>query len=214
MGDDVYQPASPRLSPAPDSSITLTDRLAAVTAQRTELTTIRSKSVHWGKGLAGILATILGFGLVKGPTDLSGLDRVNAVAVGIALVIALFAGVVAALYMLRAAYGATTPIKQNRDGTAWTAHAETDASSHALNTSVGLGCASLFALVCAVGLTWYGGDQDEPQVVITLPTGARFCGEPLRVQGGSMELRTNSGTMTLALDDAIGITAVEKCPEP
>jgi hypothetical protein len=73
--------------------------------QRDALPRVRAAAVAWRNGLAGLLAGLLGFSLVKGRSDVSQLAWPWNVAVGVLLLAALMIGGYGATRLLWAAHG-------------------------------------------------------------------------------------------------------------
>ena len=99
------------LRPAPgvaDPSHRAVARQRAALAAR-ELTQVRAAALAWSKGMAAVLAGLLGFSLVKGRTDVGSLSGGYALIVGALLLLAIGAGGAATWNLLSAAYG--RPIK-------------------------------------------------------------------------------------------------------
>src|SRR5512142_960470 len=95
------------LSPAAEPA-TGHDLRAAQQQQRllkTELPRVREAATAWRNGLGALLAALIGFGLVKGRSDVGQLAPGWAAAVGVVLLLALAAGAIGALLLLRAAHG-------------------------------------------------------------------------------------------------------------
>jgi hypothetical protein len=204
-----------RISPGPPA--TPKDRLLAQERYRllnSELTRIRTAALAWRNGVAGLLAGLVGFGLIRGRTDVGELARPYDVVVGVLLLLALASGTVAALLLLRAAHGRTaaTAMKDLQPG-ASADHAEALSAARALTTGLGcsLGCAAL--LVAAVGTTWYGPAKAKPKLEVVTAAGA-VCGTVTRLQAGTLTLKTDSGEIGVNLMTAMGARAVDACSSP
>jgi hypothetical protein len=70
-----------------------------------ELPRVRTSALAWRNGLGALLAGLIGFGLVKGRSDVTQLAPDAAVGVGVLLILALLAGSGAAVLLMRAAHG-------------------------------------------------------------------------------------------------------------
>lgn len=133
---------------------------------RGELPRVRAAATVWRNGLAGVLATIAGFSLIRGRSDISQLASPWDAVVGLLLLGALIAGGGAALLLLRATNGPPrmTAVAQLRP-IGMADHLEAKAAVRALQRGIAgsLACAALLA--AAVGLTWYGpaSNETEPQ---------------------------------------------------
>ncbi|MER6470987.1 hypothetical protein [Streptomyces collinus] len=177
---------------------------------------VRAAALAWRNGVGALLAGLIGFGLLKGRSDVGELASPYDAVVGVLLLAALVTGTTAAMLLLRAAHGrpTATAIKEYRahgGGSALGAdHAEALRSAGALSKGVVLALSCTALLVTAVGMTWYGPAAKEPSVEILTPAGAR-CGEVIRMASGLLTLRTDSGEVTLDLSRANGIRAVDSC---
>jgi hypothetical protein len=168
---------TPSITPGP--SATRTDLLTAQERRRLlrdELANVRATAAGWRNGLAGLLAALTGFSLIRGRSDISQLAHPWDVAVGLLLLLALLAGVGAALCLLRATSGSpvmtsvTTlpPIMPYEYLEAWRA-----LRALRLGIALSLCCGAL--LVTAIATTWYG-PQKVPDA------------SPLQVQGPTISL--------------------------
>lgn len=184
-----------------------------------ELPRIRATALAWRNGLAALLAGLVGFGLIKGRSDVGQLEPPWQLVVGGLLVLSLLAGGVAAACLLRAAHGppgsvdADEVIDEAADdplGNADRIEALTAARALTWGVVLAYCCAAL--LVLAVGSTWYGpGKQERVQVV--LPGGAP-CGEVQKLSRGTLTLKTSAGLTDVPLTQATGLRAVDQCPGP
>ncbi|UXI81496.1 hypothetical protein N6Q81_27325 [Streptomyces vinaceusdrappus] len=212
--------AGPRVTPGP--AATPADRRAARRAQDLlahELPRVREAAHAWRNGLAGLFVGLLGFGLVKGRTDVSKLAPPYGALVGAALLLSLLCGTVAVLHLLRAAHGAprTVPLATGTGADAALLHAqdhlETLRSVRALRLGVAHTLLCAAALVTAVALTWYGPVREALRLLVRTAT-ADFCGQPVRVADGRLTLKTSTGEVTVSLADVVGLGAVDTCPAP
>lgn len=211
-------PATPpagryRLTPSPVPATPADMRMAQERERllRDELPRVRQAATAWRNGLGALLLALIGFGLVKGRSDVSLLTGGWAAAVGLLLLAALVAGAVGALLLLRAAHGrpAVTDVRLLMPSRA-ADHVEALASAAALRRGIAatLGCALL--LVGAVGATWYGPARATPALRVTTPSGSS-CGSVVRLSGGVLVLETDAGEVAADLSSAITITAVDAC---
>jgi hypothetical protein len=206
-----------RVTPGPSA-----DRAHQVSARhdyqlvKDSLPRVRAAALAWRNGVGALLAGLIGFGLLKGRTDIGQLASPYDAVVGLLLLAALLAGTTAAVLLLRAAHGrpAATAIKEYRahgGGSALGAdHAEALRAASALSRGVVLALSCTALLVAAVGTTWYGPAAKKPSVEILTPAGAR-CGKVIRMASGLLTLRTDSGEVTLDLSRSTGIRAVDSC---
>jgi len=203
-----------RLSPGPGRA-TIADLRTAQERDRmlrTELARVRAAATAWRNGLGALLVALIGFGLIKGRTDVSQLAPAWAAWVGLLLLLALVLGALGALLLIRAAHGrpAVTEIRALSSIRA-TDHVEALASTAAMRWGIAstLGCTLI--LVAAVGATWYGPDRDKPALQVTTPAGTA-CGSVVRLDHGVLVLKTKAGEIASDLTAASTIVAVPQCP--
>lgn len=180
---------------------------------RSELTRVRSAATAWRNALAGILAALIGFGLIKGRSDVGQLDKAWAIAVGALLLASLVVGGVGALSLVRAANGSPSVLSM-KDVVSRLVddHQEAQAASRALRRGIGatLGCVLL--LIGAVSLTWYGPPAKPPVLQVNTSSAGTVCGSVVRVDKGTLTLKTEAGEAVLALADATSVQPITACP--
>jgi hypothetical protein len=200
---------------SPGGKATLAGRRAAETSQRLfrdELPRVRAAATAWRSGLAGLLAGLLGFSLIKGRSDVSQLASPWNVIVGVLLLAALCAGVTGALTLLWSAYGRPQAIDRRKVGTALPAdHQEAVRAVHALRHGIVLSLLCAALLVIAVAVTWYGPAKTKPRLQVITPAGS-VCGSPVTISAGVVVLKTDIGQMMIDLRTATAISGLDKCP--
>ncbi|MER5496453.1 hypothetical protein ABT096_04470 [Streptomyces sp. NPDC002561] len=200
----------------PGPAGTPADRLAARRHRallRRELPRVRESALAWRNGLAALLAGLVGFGLLRGRSDIGSLAAPYAVIVGAVLLLALLCGAAGGLSLLRAAHGrpaAADDTAALRLDDVAADHTEALRAAQALARGVPLTLCCAALLTAAVGITWYGPSKEGPRVSVTTP-GGTVCGEPLRTAGGRMTLRTDAGRVTADLGRATAVRAVTSC---
>ncbi|MFI7609587.1 hypothetical protein ACIBTV_31370 [Micromonospora sp. NPDC049366] len=124
---------------------------------------------------------------------------------------ALLAGAIGALLLIRAAHGRPSvadvqriPPSQAGD------HIEALASADALRRGIALTLGCTLLLVVAVGTTWYGPERRKPALRVTGPTGTT-CGHVVRLNQGTIVLKTDAGEVSVDLRAAATISPVDKC---
>jgi hypothetical protein len=210
-------PSSPtsryRLAPGP-ARATIVDLRTAQERERllrTELPRVRQAATAWRNGLGGLLVALVGFGLIKGRSDISQLATGWAACVGTVLFVALLIGATGALLLIRAAHGRPIITNARRlPANRVSDHIEAMASAAALRRGIAatLGCALL--LVGAVGATWYGPERSKPAIRVSTPNGT-FCGSVVRLDHGVLVLKTDAGEVSTDLAAASTIAAVDAC---
>ncbi|WP_345667370.1 hypothetical protein [Streptomyces similanensis] len=199
-------------TPADRAAGRLTRRLLAG-----ELARAREAALAWRNGLAALFVGLLGFGLVKGRTDVSKLAPPYDAVVGVILLLCLVFGTLGALLLLRAAHGAPTGVRLPTGVPAAAAalhlgdHMETRRTVRALTRGVALTIACGAMLVAGVALTWYGPEKEGPRVLVRTPAG-QVCGKPVRTAAGRLLVETDAGRVEVRLAEATALTAVDSCP--
>ncbi|MER8048052.1 hypothetical protein [Streptomyces sp. NPDC094032] len=187
---------------------------------REELPRVRETALAWRNGLGSLLLGLIGFGLLKGRTDVGALAAPYGVLVGALLLGALLGGATGGMMLLRAAHGRPTAsvVPDPEPGTLATGpvaagHEEALSAARALTRGVvaTLGCAAL--LTAAVALTWYGPAGEDPRLTVTTPSGS-FCGEPLRTVAGRLALRTAAGEVSVDLSTVTALRPTPSCAPP
>ncbi|WP_261553769.1 hypothetical protein [Frankia tisae] len=196
-------------TPAEAHAAQLTQRML-----REELPRVRAAALSWRNALAGLIAGLVGFGLIRGRSEIDDLASPWAAVVGLLLLAALVAGGIGAVCLLSAAHGRPAVVTVEvqtpdvvRD------HAEALRAVRALRLGVVLvfTCAGL--LVAAVGVTWYGPAASGSLLEVQTPTGP-FCGGVARIRAGLLTLHTDVGNVDVDLQAVTGIRAVATCPSP
>ncbi|WP_328691054.1 hypothetical protein OHA74_18675 [Streptomyces phaeochromogenes] len=212
-----------RWQASPGPAATPADRAAARHRRqlvRQELPRVREAAAAWRTGLAALLVGMVGFGLIKGRSDIRELAAPYDVVVGCLLLLTLATGTLGAVLLLRAAHGrpAATVVQQTPPGVlVWGEealdHQETLRAAKALTRGVVLTVLCAAALTATVAVTWYGPDKSKARLEVVTPDGG-FCGSPRGVTDGRLLLRTPAGEVTVRLDEAFTVRAVESCPGP
>nr|WSW42552.1 hypothetical protein OG296_05115 [Streptomyces sp. NBC_01001] len=175
-----------------------------------ELARVRAGALAWRNGLGALLAGLVGFGLVKGRSDVTQLDSFFAAVVGVLLLAALVAGAIAAVLIMRAAHG--RPYAVAVSDVLGSSLAEADSSQRSLRRGVQLTFLCITLLTTAVALTWYGPAKDKPRIEVRLTNGSVHCGEVVSLAAGRLNLKTSKGRVEVDLKQAIGMAPVESCP--
>lgn len=208
-----------RVSPGPDA--TPHDGLVAEAQLRVltdELPRIRATGLAWRNGLAALLAGLVGFGLIKGKSDVGQLASPWGGVVGGLLGLSLVAGAIGAALLLRAAHGPPWAISTQsvvndavEDPAGEADRAEALDSAQALGRGVALVYLCAAFLVAAVGLSWYGPAKDSASLLVVTHDGD-LCGKVVQLADGVLTLKTDSGQVGISMTQATGISAVDHCP--
>ncbi|MFI1646009.1 hypothetical protein ACH4XT_03565 [Streptomyces avidinii] len=177
-----------------------------------ELERIRSAALAWRNGLAGLIAGLIGFGLVKGRSDVTQLAPGAAAAVGVLLGLATLFGALAAWLVLRAAHGLPRVVPAEQlPGRVAHEHQLATAAARDLRRGSALVVVHATLLIAAVAVTWYGPERAKPQVKVVTPD-VTACGTVRSVGGGALTVRTRTVEMRIPLDQVLDLAAVEACP--
>jgi hypothetical protein len=199
---------------SPGGPAATADLYAAQERQRlldAELPRVREAATAWRNGLGGLLAALVGFGLIKGQSDVSQLAPSWGARAGILLLAALIAGVGGALLLIRAANGSPSAARVSQLLPRGAAdHLEAVTAGNALRWGIllTLSCASL--LVAAVGVTWYGPARSGPMLQVTTSTGS-VCGTPTGISHSILTLASAVGDVTIDLANVSAIQSVPQC---
>lgn len=206
-----------RIEPGPPAEPR--DRASAIEHHRVvteELPRVRAAALAWRNGVAGLLAGMVGFSLIRGRSDVTALEQPYAAIVGVLLLLALILGGGAAFLLLRAAHGRPAAVAlRQADGSGSTVmgldHAEALAAARALRAGLTLALVAAGLLCAAVAITWYGPVASSgPQLEVLLPTGP-VCGTVVEVSGGSLILDTEHGRVAVPLGQALSLHPVPEC---
>lgn len=181
-------------------------------ALRQELPRVREAAHSWRNGLAGLLLALIGFGLIRGPSEI---DKVKApwhVVIGCLLLASLAVGAFGAYRLLSAHNGRPRAIRVNPDvSTATQDHLLALRALRDLRQGIVATFVCTALLVTAVATTWYGPEKSKPKVAVRT-TGSTLCGDGVTVDGPRLVLKTGAGQVSLVFADVVTIEAVEKCP--
>lgn len=204
----------PRAARAAAAATTpVAERRKQLELQNSKLGIIRKKATNWGKGVGAMLGAVLGFSLIKGPSDISRLETFWSIAAGALIAVALVAGIIAALKLLRAAYGSTRGVP-SLDGSGLANLKEVKDSEDALIHGLVIGALSLAFIVSAVGITWYAPEKEPPKLKLTMRSGTVVCGKAESVINNKVNLKSANGPATFDLTDIAGLQPVDRCPNP
>lgn len=200
-----------------------TDRDRRVATARALLATgqlprIRTAALAWRNGIGALLVGLVGFGLVKGRTDVSELARPWDAIVGGLLLVALGVGSAAAWLMMRAAHGRPSAVSMSKVVDASSADPilkgeidEAEESATALRRGVLFSFCCALLLCAAVGLTWYGPARDNPRLLVHLTGGDTLCGEVVNIDAGKLILKAAAGPVTVDVMQINGLQPIDTC---
>ena len=178
----------------------------------TELDRVRNAATSWRNGLAGLLAAITGFGLIKGQSDISRLSSAWSATAGVLLLIALVVGLLGTIYVLRAAHGLPLASTATSLG-GWEVSEHREALLAARSLRGGIVCtlACVIALVAAVGVTWYGPSRASQSFVQVITSSGAWCGQSPRLSGSQLSLQASSGSVRFPVSVIKAIISVDSC---
>lgn len=178
----------------------------------TELPRVRAHATAWRNSLAGLLAALVGFSLIRGRSDVSQLAPAWAIGVGILLLAALITGAIGALSLVRAAsgrLGVREALDRRLLPDRLADHVEALASLKALRRGVILTLLCTALLITAVGTTWYGPERQPPKLKITTEGGV-VCGSVVRVADGAVTIADGT-EITIRLGQITAMQTVPSC---
>lgn len=183
----------------------------------TQLTDVRKIAENWRNGLVAIIALITAFSVIKGPDDVSGLDRQAAYAVGLLLLLALACAAFGAWNSLTAAYGMPSVI--TREGFRSLGGINgyrldlAGKSASKLRLAKGATIVTLILLAAAVGLTWYGPRSTSVILNVERKSLPNVCGKLVSSGNGYMDIKPSSSeAVRVSMTDLVKVSAAEECP--
>jgi hypothetical protein len=181
-----------------------------------QLTNARKAAENWRNGLIAMLALVTGFSLVKGPSDISGLDQPATAAVGILLLVAFVAAIFGTWTSLDGAYGTPHIIArseiQKLGVIAYRRNLACEVAGNLRFAKTGMLLASLF-LAAALGVTWYGPRTAAATVSVDRSIGPPICGKYVSSTGAAVDVeRPNAEIVRILLGEVTKIHVVGNCP--
>ena len=208
--------AGPKAEPSDRDAAKATRELLA-----DELTRVRAGALAWRNGLGALLVGLIGFGLIRGRSDITQLDPLYAAIVGCLLLASLTVGAASAVLIMRAAHGRPYAVALRKVIDSSVANpaeaarqAEASASEHALRWGVILCFTCVALLTSAVGVTWYGPGNSQPLIEVHLSNGTQQCGQIVSLSAGRLILKTSLGQVAVNLAQADGMATVGSCTTP
>ncbi len=181
-----------------------------------QLADVRRSAENWRNGLAAMLGAVSVFSLIKGPSDVSGLEQWPRYAVGLLLLLAFACATFGAWNALAAAYGSPSPISRSdvrRLGgiTGFELSRAVDAATKLKRTKLAT-VVGLVLLCGAVGLTWYGPRGPSVLVSVERRDGPRVCGRLGASREGHLDVEpSSSNTIRIELKNVTRMRAVNEC---
>ncbi|WP_446038113.1 hypothetical protein [Streptomyces sp. SID1121] len=179
---------------------------------REELSKVRAAAAAWRNGLAGLLAALVGFGLVKGRTEIGKVAPPWDIVIGVLLLLALLAGAAGGLCLLRAANGPPRLTPADAAGSPLTQdHLRVVGALTDLRRGIAGALLCGAFLVVAVATTWYGPAKEPLRLRVQLP-GAALCGRSEGIAHGILVLDTGAGKVKVDMTRVVTLQPVEECP--
>jgi len=183
----------------------------------TQLDDVRKTAENWRNGLVALVGAIIGFSMIKGPNDVSGLDYWAMNTVGLLLLAAFGCAISGTWSSLTAAFG--SPSTMTRDAFHDQGGMDGYRLTLATDAATKLHCAqvatiiTLVLLVGAVGLTWYGPRAKAVILDVGRLSSPNVCGTLLSSSNGYIDIKpSESEAVRLRMTDLATLTAVAKCP--
>ena len=183
----------------------------------TQLADVRKTAENWRNGLVAMIGLITAVSVIKGPNQVSGLDRWPAYAVGLLLFLALACATFGAWTSLTAAYGKPSVItreaflglggingyrlKLARNGVS------------RLHLAQAATLATLLLLAAAIGLTWYGPRSASVILDVERKSLPNLCGKLVSSKDGYIDIKPSaSEAIRVYMPDIVTVRAVKECP--
>lgn len=182
---------------------------------QTQLSTVRKMAENWRVGLFAMFGLISTLAVIKGPSDIEGLNARDASTAGILIALALAAAVYGSYVSLAAAYGEPEPItrdqfRENGGMAGYDLHRATRARSK-LRLAQRATIATLVLAAAAVGIVWYGPRDTPLTVDVAESSGTHVCGTLLSSGAGYIEIGTDTESFRIRLAEVTAIS-VGSCP--
>lgn len=183
----------------------------------TQLTDVRKTAENWRNGLAALIGLITAFSVIKGPDDVSGLDRQAAYAVGLLLLLALACAAFGAWNSLNAAYGTPSTITResfrNLGGINGYRLDLAGKTAFRLGLAKGATVLTLILLAAAVGVTWYGPRSISVLLDVERKSLPSVCGKLVSSGDGHMDIKPPSAeAVRVPMTDLVKVSAAGDCP--
>jgi hypothetical protein len=200
-----------RLGPGPVPS--RTDLLRAQQRDSlvlSELTRVRAAAASWRTGLAGLLASITGFGLIRGRADFTTMAKPWPAVVGVLLALSITFGGIGAFSLMRAAGGRPSVANiRDLEPAPVMGHVEALFSAKALRRGIWTTLVCALFLITSVAVSWYGPAK-VTLFEVRLDSG-RACGTPLFLGNGALLVRTSTGDRFVNLMEVRAMQVVGSC---
>ncbi len=182
-------------------------------ALRAELPLVREAAHSWRIGLGGLLLALVGFSLIRGPSEVDKVEPPWNVVIGCLLLGSLATGAYGAYRLLSAHNGRPRTRPVDRRTSAFTQnHLLALTALKDLRHGITATFLCTVFLVAAVGTTWYGPEKAQPKLLVRTTTGAVLCGDGATGDGSRLTLNTKPGRVGVPLSDILVVETVEKCP--
>jgi hypothetical protein len=183
-----------------------------------QLSDARKTAENWRNGLATLIGLIATISVVKGPSDLGGLEPWAAYAVGVLLGLGLACAVFGGWKALVAAYGEPSVMTLNQyralGGIGGVNLKRGEATISNLRWAQRATIASVIFVASAVGLTWYGPRPASSATLSidrwSLPA---VCGKLASAKDGNIDLQPSGApAVRVPTSDVMAMKVVTQCP--
>lgn len=177
---------------------------------QTQLNAVRKTAENWRVGLFAMFGLIATLTVIKGPSDMEGLNQAAAITSGILLLLALAFAVYGAYVSLQAAYGEPERITRDQlrelGGITGYHYTRAETARSKLHEAQGATIVTIALAAAAVGVVWYGPRQAVLTVEIAQSSGTRVCGELVSSGAGYIVIGTDTQSFRIRLADITAIS--------
>jgi hypothetical protein len=206
-------------SPRRTSTVAQTLEQEIVKAREGELEGTRKTAEAWRNGLAGLIAVVTGFGLIKGKESIDDFDDTWKILIAVVFILAVAFAAIAAWYGLSAANG--QPKRRSVDELLAAGGLPVLKSQLAadavedLKNAQKASAVAMILFVAGIGFTWFGTeapDPTPPKIRVTAAAGTPLCGTSQGVHAGRLRVKTKGGNdQEVALADVRAIEVDADC---
>ncbi len=177
---------------------------------QTQLNAVRKTAENWRVGLFAMFGLIATLTVIKGPSDIEGLNPPAAITSGILLLLALASAVYGAYVSLQAAYGEPERITRDQlrelGGMAGYQYTRAETARSKLHQAQGATVLTLILTAAAIGVVWYGPRQAALTVEVAESSGTHVCGKLVSSGAGYIVIGTDTQSFRIRLTDVTAIS--------
>jgi hypothetical protein len=176
-----------------------------------QLSTTRKTAENWRVGLFTMFGLITTLTVIKGPSDIEGLNAPVAVTAGILLLLALASAVYGSYVSLQAAYGKPERITRDQlrelGGMTGYQFTRAEIARSKLRQAQTAIIVTLALVAAAIGIVWYGPRQGPVTVIVAESSGTQVCGKLMSSGAGYIVIGTDNQSFRIRLTDVTSISA-------